>query len=264
MLLCTIAIENVTIYYSLCHTSVCAWVEELGSVPNNPVLLFKPQGELRPYGMNNVGKDDFILGIQTQFLLDMLCTYGHICICMDARHETNMYNFKSITLLVLDDFGEGIPGTLAITNREDATMLVDFLTAIKQMTGVLKSPRWFKSDNAEQYFNSWKGVFRAEGTIELLSAWHIDRSWRNAVKEHIATKEIWLEVYHKLRVLLMVNEGSTFRVLLNDSSYIDSHEKDFYTFFKANYCNRLEQRALWFRIGTALNITCLLNQFIDF
>ena len=112
-------------------TSVCAWVEELISSPNNPVLLFKAQGEEQPHGMDNVGSDDFILGIQTDFQLDMLCKYGHMCICMDATHGTNMYDFKLITLLVHDEFGEGIQVAWAITNREDTTMLVEFLTAIK-------------------------------------------------------------------------------------------------------------------------------------
>ena len=59
-------------------TSVCAWVEELKSLPNNPVLLFKPQGEPQPDGMDNVGNDDFILGVQTQFQRDMLCKYEHV------------------------------------------------------------------------------------------------------------------------------------------------------------------------------------------
>jgi len=55
-----------------------------------------------------------------------------MCICMDATHGTNMYDFKLITLLVLDKFGEGIPVACAITNGEDATMLVEFLAAIKK------------------------------------------------------------------------------------------------------------------------------------
>ena len=82
---------------------------------------------------------------------------------------------------MLDDFGEGIPVAWAITNREHATVLFEFLTAIKQMTGVVKLPCWFMSDEAQQYFNSWKGVLGVEGTIKLLCAWHIDRSWRNAL-----------------------------------------------------------------------------------
>ena len=61
-----------------------------------------------------------------------------------------MYDFKLITILVLDDFGEGIPVAWAISNREDAIMLVEFLGAIKYRTGPLKPPCWFMSDDAEQ------------------------------------------------------------------------------------------------------------------
>ena len=35
-----------------------------------------------------------------------------------------------ITILVLDDFGEGIPVAWAISNREDAIILVEFLEAM--------------------------------------------------------------------------------------------------------------------------------------
>ena len=48
-------------------TSVCAWVEELKSLPYNPILLFKPQGEPQPEYMDNIGNNDFILAIQTEF-----------------------------------------------------------------------------------------------------------------------------------------------------------------------------------------------------
>lgn len=51
---------------------------------------------------------------------------------------------------MLDDFGEGIPVAWAISNREDAIILVEFLGAIKYRIGPLKPPRWFMSDDAEQ------------------------------------------------------------------------------------------------------------------
>ena len=71
------------------------------------------------------GNDDFILGILTQFERDMLCKCSNVCIYMDATHRTNMSML--ITILVLDDFGEGIPVAWAISNREDAIILVEFL-----------------------------------------------------------------------------------------------------------------------------------------
>ena len=144
-------------------TSVCAWVEELKTLPYNPILLFKPQGEPQPNDMDNIGINDFILGIQTQFQRDMLCKYGSTCVCMDATHGTNMYDFNLITVLVIDQFGEGIPAAWAIANREDTTMLIQFLKAIKIRTGPLQ-PLWFMSDDAPQYFTAWKGVFEAKGT----------------------------------------------------------------------------------------------------
>jgi len=52
----------------------------------------------------------------------------------------------------------------------------------------------------------------------------------------------------------MDNEESAFRVLLQQFlSYIDTYEKDFYDYFKAHYCNRLEQLASCFRVGTVVN-----------
>ena len=50
------------------QTSVCAWVEELQSLDYNPIVTFKPQGMEKE---GSLGKDDFILVIQTKFQCDM-------------------------------------------------------------------------------------------------------------------------------------------------------------------------------------------------
>ena len=39
-------------------------------------------------------------------------------VCVDATHGTNAYDFKLITLLVVDEYGEGFPCTWCITNIE--------------------------------------------------------------------------------------------------------------------------------------------------
>ena len=83
--------------------------------------------------MDNVAHDDFLLGIQTEFQRDMLLKYGDLCICMDATHGTNAYDFNLITVMVIDGLGEGIPVAWAIANREDTTILVEFLKAINSL-----------------------------------------------------------------------------------------------------------------------------------
>ena len=52
---------------------------------------------------------------------------------MDTTHATNQYDFLLLTLLVLvlDEYGEGIPVGWMISNREDGTVIVEFLKSIK-------------------------------------------------------------------------------------------------------------------------------------
>ena len=41
-----------------------------------------------------------------------------------ATYGVNIYDFMLITVLVIDEYGEGIPVAWAISNREDTAMLV--------------------------------------------------------------------------------------------------------------------------------------------
>ena len=161
----------------MCH---CAWVEEFKESPHNPIILFKTQGK-QLENMENVGTDDFILVLQTQFQLDMLKANGNKCICMDATYGVNMYAFMLISILVIDEYGEGIPVAWAITNREHTAILIQYMKAIKQKMCSL-TPQWFMSDDADQFFNAFKAVFGSTGTKKVLCAWHIDRSWRRALR----------------------------------------------------------------------------------
>ena len=243
-------------------TSVCAWIEEFKTDPNNPVLLFKPQGEQQPEGMDDVGTDDFILVLQTQFQLDMLKAYGHKCICMDATYGVNLYDFMLTSVLVIDEFGEGIPVAWAITNREDTAILVQYLQSLKQKVGTL-SPEWFMSDDADQYFNAFRGVFGCKGTKKVLCAWHLDRAWRGALRQHIKSNDKRIEIYHHMRTLLTERDPATFRVQLQQLlTFLDnSREMSFLHYVRSNYCNRVEQWATCFRLGTQVNTNMFIEAF---
>ena len=38
------------------RTSVCAWVKEFQTLPYNPIIIFKPQGETQSDKIDNIGK----------------------------------------------------------------------------------------------------------------------------------------------------------------------------------------------------------------
>ena len=106
--------------------------------------------------MDDVGTDNFMLVLQTQFQLDMLKANGDKCIRMDATYFDEFVSWKQeeemlISVLVIDEYGEGIPVEWAITNREDTTILIQYMKAIKQKVNSLTPPQWFMSDDADQF-----------------------------------------------------------------------------------------------------------------
>ena len=179
--------------------SVNAWVEEVTSLPYNPVLHYKPQGAPEPDC--RLAETDFLLVIQTEFQRYMFSKFGNNALCMDSTHGTNAYDFNLMTAIVIDEYGEGIPVLWAISNRQDMETLTIALRAMKTRTGRV-SPMWFMSDDAQQYFNAWNTVFGAYGCKKLLCAWHIDRSWRRALNNLVSNVNDRLELYRHLRVLL--------------------------------------------------------------
>lgn len=84
--------------------------------PNNLLIGVKDaiMGEI-----NNLSEDSFLLGLQTEYQQDMMRKFGNKCICIGATHGTTMYDFLLVTIMVLDDYSEGIPVAWATTNSED-------------------------------------------------------------------------------------------------------------------------------------------------
>ena len=137
--------------------------------------------------------------------------YGSKIICMDSTHGTNMYQFLLITIMIIDEHGEGLPVAWAINNKEDTTMLVKYLTAVKGKTEKI-TPTVFMSYDADAFYNAWKCVFGE--TKRLLCFFHVDRAWRNKLNELVKDKQHLLEVYHQLRTLLMERDEAKFHVML--------------------------------------------------
>ena len=84
-----------------------------------------------------------------------------------STHGTNMYDFKLITVLVLDELGEGVPVAWMISNREDALALTPFFRKIREKCGDI-STKVFMSDDADNFYNAWKSVFTVTNTKKLI------------------------------------------------------------------------------------------------
>ena len=65
-------------------------------------------------------------------------------------YKINHYDFNLITLMVLDDFQEGVPAAWAMSNREDKPVLLHILESLKERCELLHTD-WFMSDMAPQF-----------------------------------------------------------------------------------------------------------------
>ena len=68
------------------------------------------------------------------------------------------YDFLLISIIVVDDYGEGLPVAWAISNHEDTYVLLHFLQALKTKVNEIH-PTIFMSDDAQQYYAAWCTVF---------------------------------------------------------------------------------------------------------
>ena len=188
-------------------SSVLYWVEEMEREQYNPVLCFKRQGQDSPdYG---VEKNDFLLGLQTEFRKEMFVKYAHKLVCVNATHGTTAYDFQLITVLVIDDYDEGIPVAWLISNRETADVLRVFFSSIRNKCGDVRT-EIFMSDDAKAYHNAWISAF-ARPDKKLLCSWHVDRSWCRKINELIKDKEQAEGVYAALKTLQNEIEEASFR-----------------------------------------------------
>jgi len=99
--------------------SVQLWVEQMKQQKDgkNPILYLKHQGQ--EDSKSNLSKDDFFLVIMTNFQAEMLLQFGNNKICIDGTHGLNSYNIQLYTLLVVDEYDNGVPGAFCSSNKSD-------------------------------------------------------------------------------------------------------------------------------------------------
>ena len=196
----------------------------------------------------------------------MLKAHGSSVVCVDSTHGTNMYDFLLITILVLDEFGEGLPIAWAISNKEDTETLTVFMKKLRVVSGESGElqPVFFMTDDANQYWNSWKAAYGNTDTKtkKLLCAWHVDKNWRKAIRENIHGSEAQATVYHHLQVILKETNKSTFRLRLQQfMTIIKDKHLAFFRYFSAHYAGRTDQWATCERIGTVTNTNMHIESF---
>ena len=242
--------------------SVDAWVQEFKLKGDNPFIIYKPQGHVTADGCCNLLSDDFLLALQTPLQREIFksCAENNV-VCIDATHKTNGYDFPLITVLVVDEYGEGYPVAWCISNREHKILLLNFFRRLRELCGQINAT-WLMTDMVDQYYTAWRTVFGPD-TKRILCTWHVDRAWRGQLKL-IDNRELQAAVYHNLRVLLEETDCDKFEVLLTETVkqlQEGTSTETFAEYFVQHYVANKKEWAVCYRKYAGLNTIMYVESF---
>jgi len=158
-------------------------------------------------------------------------------------------------LVVVDEYGSGIPAAFCISNKKDTNTWSIFFKKITECIDINLHPKVFMSDDDDSFYNAWKQVI---GSVpnRLLCTWHIDRAWRNQLQRKIINVEKRALVYKALRFLLQATSTEEFQLLLKDfmqKVMADNETSPFGEYFKSYYITRQTTWTYCFRKYCGIN-----------
>ncbi|GBN34017.1 hypothetical protein AVEN_26662-1 [Araneus ventricosus] len=244
-------------------TSVRLMIEEMATLDgDNPVLGFKFQGSVPPE-YENFLENDFIIVLQNPLQKEMLKKFGNNVVCLDSTHGTNAYNFKLITILIIDEFGEGFPAAWCISNREDYTALKKFFGLVKKNLAEDLTTKFFMSDDAPAFHNAWVDVF-GFSEHKLLCSFHFDKIIRSQVNRLISDKIKACEVYKILSIIFSKTGEEQFLTMFEkfkSDLIVDKDTENFGNYFLTNYEHRVKEIAKCYRLGSPVTTNNHLESF---
>lgn len=228
----------------------------------SPILFYKNLGtSCEMYNQLN-SDNDFLLIIATEFQLEMLHIFGRKKVCIDCTHGLNSYRYQLFTIMIVDEYGNGIPVSYCFSNRCDTYMMEIFLKAVKERLTYSIETEILMTDNDNIFINAWSEVM-GPPQKQLLCSWHVNRNWLqhlNSIKNAEKRKLVSITLY-KLR-----NESSeeNFQIYIqNFLNFLlaDEETKAFGIYFRDYYSkpHRFIKWAYAFRQHTAIDCNMYLE-----
>ena len=119
----------------------------------------------------------------------------------------------------------------------------------------------FMSDDADAYYNAWVSTFPRPNK-KLLCSWHVDRSWRRKLNEHIRDRAVLAEVYAAMKRLQNETNEAVFRRSLQQFlAWVRGLSEPLATYFEREYARRTREWASCFRLGSRVNTNMFLESF---
>lgn len=125
------------------------------------------------------------------------------------------------------------------------------------------SPTWFMSDSAPQFYNAFCDVNECT-PLQLFYTWHVDKRWKEQLREKIGNLDVYKEVYKRLRTVLEEPNCSIFenRVAVLKEHLLQANvTKDFGRYFESFWMSKTRSWAYCYRKGYGINTNMYVEAF---
>lgn len=202
----------------------------------------------------------FILGIQTDWQLDMMVKFGHDrLLAMNSTLGTSQYKYHVYTVLVFDQHQSCIPVAWAITSSSCASTTKQWLQELYTRV-VMKSPEWrpsaFVVDDAATEIEAIRSIFDIP---VLLSLWHVRRCWLKNLIQKVKGWGARAAMFSALGCIMNTpgrpGQGNTQRLrspnaVVNEFMEKYCEQEEFMAYFTEHWLKKMD---MWVQAARTLN-----------
>lgn len=228
----------------------------------SPILLYKSRGatsdastEAEVGSFRGLADDDMALVIQTRYQRDLVNTDpALVCVEPVTGHSSE---YTLLALLATTSAGVVVPIAWCVCGAANPAVVTAFFEVVHQNMGDF-TPRFFMSEDTDFYFTAWLEAFGAEPRPhKIISSWHIQRAWTEAVNTWVRGREKQAAVNRSLELLFNQESAESFQKMLRrviSMLKMDSDTASFGDVFESTYAGRPEQWGSCFFRDLEINI----------
>ena len=172
------------------------------------VRAYKPRNQMSDE-FPNLNREQFFMVLMNQFQIKMVQKFNvqiERTATMDATHGLNNKKVLLITIVIVDEFGNGVPIAFCLSERENEQTITAFLQCVRRLAGQINA-EFFMSDDADAYFNSWK-VAMGDAT-KILCSWHVFKNWKQNVRAMVKSTDKQEQL---LKMMVSIRDEQLFEV----------------------------------------------------
>lgn len=200
---------------------------------------------------NKLIKLILFIGIQTERQKELLKEHGGKIMVVDETHGTNVYKYKLLTCLIVDNNRRGWPVAHLITSRSDAPTLAFFFQSLEERVGS-DIIRTVITDDDQALINAMNIGF-SNKPRHLLCKWHILKNLKENLRTKVFKDSMLVDsMYLEIRVLIDTKDIEEFKRL--SYGFVKKYENNpktsgFITYFLRHYLitDRCMKWAMCFR-----------------